>query len=320
MDLKFRPTRKRALALATLAASMTAVGIAYGAIPDGNGVYSACMLKATGTIRLIDPALPSSNLLSHCTTWEKLVSWSSVAGGLPGKDGTNGKDGAPGPPGTNGTNGTDGAAGLPGKDGTNGVTGPAGPKGDKGDTGSPGSQGPAGSSTGGSLEALAGTPCGAAGGKRGVTKIEYQIDANSDAIALTCSHPADVKELDIWGRSTPFVVPPECMGAEAPCVIPYAVGQVTVSPADVNGKSGCSFHLPQALEAQGPRDELACTLQYDSGTTVTLTIAATAGTFVGWGIPPADAAFSGTCVTETANTCVVTVNANLAATAAFTSP
>jgi hypothetical protein len=316
VDLKFRLTRKRALALATLAASMTAVGIAYGAIPDGNGVYSACMLKATGTIRLIDPALPSSNLLSHCTTWEKLVSWSSVAGGLPGKDGTNGKDGAPGPPGTNGTNG---AAGLPGKDGTNGVTGPDGPKGDKGDTGSPGPQGPAGSSTGGSLEALAGTPCGAPGGKRGVTKIEYQIGANSDAIALTCSHPAVVKQLNIWGRSTPLVVPPECIGAVTPCVFPFAVGQVTASPADMNGKSGCAFHLPQALAPEGPRDELACTFQYDSGTTVTLTVAPVAGTFVGWGAPPAAEAFGGTCIAVTANTCVVTVDANLAATAAFTS-
>jgi hypothetical protein len=39
---------------------------AYASIPDGSGVYTACLLKNVGTIRLIDPTLPASNPISHC--------------------------------------------------------------------------------------------------------------------------------------------------------------------------------------------------------------------------------------------------------------
>ncbi len=58
--------------------------IAYATIPDSGNVYTACMLKATGTIRLIDTSLPASNLLGHCTALEKQVSWSQIGPrGLP---------------------------------------------------------------------------------------------------------------------------------------------------------------------------------------------------------------------------------------------
>lgn len=66
-------------------------GIAYATIPDGGGVVTACMLKNVGTVRLIDTALPSSNLLSHCTTLETQVSWNQK--GQAGTAGTNGADG-----------------------------------------------------------------------------------------------------------------------------------------------------------------------------------------------------------------------------------
>ena len=52
-----------------------AAGAAYATIPDGNKVYTACMLKNIGTLRLIDTSLPASNLMSHCTVLETMVTW-----------------------------------------------------------------------------------------------------------------------------------------------------------------------------------------------------------------------------------------------------
>src|SRR5207248_5644801 len=49
-----RGLRSGLLIVAVLA---VAGGIAYAAIPDSAGVYTACKLNATGTIRLIDPSL-----------------------------------------------------------------------------------------------------------------------------------------------------------------------------------------------------------------------------------------------------------------------
>ena len=47
--------RGRRLAVATVAIFAIAGGIAYAAIPDAGGVYHACMLKNTETIRIIEP-------------------------------------------------------------------------------------------------------------------------------------------------------------------------------------------------------------------------------------------------------------------------
>ena len=63
-------------------------GIAYATIPDGSGVYTACMLKNVGTIRLIDPSLPASNLISHCTSLESKITFDQQ--GRPGPIGANG--------------------------------------------------------------------------------------------------------------------------------------------------------------------------------------------------------------------------------------
>lgn len=84
-------------------------GLAAGAVwwnrlrddPDGGNVYTACMLKNVGTVRLIDPTLPSSNLLSHCTALETQISWNQQ-----------GQKGEPGAPGVAGKNGADGANGI----------------------------------------------------------------------------------------------------------------------------------------------------------------------------------------------------------------
>lgn len=93
---------KRTVRVGLIAAALFAVaaGIAYATIPDSNGVYTACKLNLTGTIRLIDPALGDTSLLGHCTTLETKITWNQQGqsgaqgpAGPAGKDGTNGKDG-----------------------------------------------------------------------------------------------------------------------------------------------------------------------------------------------------------------------------------
>jgi hypothetical protein len=101
-------------------------GIAYATIPDANKVFTACMLKGVGTIRLVDKSLPSTNLMSRCTDKETEISWNQA--GQPGAVGPQGLKGEAGAPGTNGTDGTpgadgkDGANGTPGTDGKDGVS------------------------------------------------------------------------------------------------------------------------------------------------------------------------------------------------------
>ena len=85
-------------------------GIAYATIPGTGNVFSACMLKGIGTIRLIDKSLPSTNLMSRCTDKEIEISWNQA--GQPGPPGPEGAKGEPGTPGTNGANGTNGNNGL----------------------------------------------------------------------------------------------------------------------------------------------------------------------------------------------------------------
>src|SRR5512138_3233973 len=47
---------------------------AYPSIPDANGVYTACMLKALNTIRLIDTSDPKQK----CTSLETKILWSEI--------------------------------------------------------------------------------------------------------------------------------------------------------------------------------------------------------------------------------------------------
>ena len=67
--------RARRLVISVVALFVLAGGVAYATIPDAGNVYTGCVLKGIGTIRLIDTSLPSSNLLGHCTSLEKQVSW-----------------------------------------------------------------------------------------------------------------------------------------------------------------------------------------------------------------------------------------------------
>jgi hypothetical protein len=115
MELRLRLTRRRAI-LAALLGGLVTAGVAYATIPDANGVYTACMLKKLGTIRIIDPATQQCS-----AAMETQISFG--AKGLKGDQGLQGLKGDPGP------------AGAPGPAGPVGQEGPRGPKGDQGSPG-----------------------------------------------------------------------------------------------------------------------------------------------------------------------------------------
>jgi hypothetical protein len=102
-------------AAGALVAVGIAGGVAYATIPGPGNVYSACLLKGVGTIRLIDKSLPSTNLMSRCTDKETEISWNQAGqAGPAGPAGAKGEPGAPGKDGANGTNGTNGTIGEDG--------------------------------------------------------------------------------------------------------------------------------------------------------------------------------------------------------------
>jgi hypothetical protein len=92
---------------------LVAAGTGYATIPSSGNVFSACVLKNVGSVRLIDPSLPARYFDSHCSVLENQVSWNQT--------GTPGPVGAPGAPGTPGTPGPVGPQG-PASDDTRVVT------------------------------------------------------------------------------------------------------------------------------------------------------------------------------------------------------
>jgi hypothetical protein len=81
------------------------VGSAVAAIPNGNGKYSACLVKATGAVRLIN--FPK---VSTCPQGEKLIVWN--AKGPQGPAGPVGAQGGTGPEGPQGPAGPAGIANV----------------------------------------------------------------------------------------------------------------------------------------------------------------------------------------------------------------
>ena len=131
---------KRDLIAALMGASIVLVmagSVAWAAIPSEGSVYTACMLKNVGTMRLIDRSLPAGNLMSHCKpAFEIEVSWNQKGQpGVPGQPGATGATGAPGPQGEKGDKGD------PGPVGADGQPGAQGPQGEQGPAGSPGQNG-----------------------------------------------------------------------------------------------------------------------------------------------------------------------------------
>lgn len=82
------------IATGLVVAVAVAAAVGYAAIPDSQGTIHACMLNATGAIRLIDHSLDTQTLRSHCTTAETEVTWSQR-----GPAGESGPPGPQGPPG-----------------------------------------------------------------------------------------------------------------------------------------------------------------------------------------------------------------------------
>ena len=158
----------RSFALCAVLLSLTA-GEARASIPAADGSYSGCLFKALGTLRLIDPAVPSQRCLPALETQ---VTWN--------RTGPQGPAGSPGPAGAKGLDGTtvsaaaldpntdsrcsflggieifqdgvsrgvvcsiQGPGGAAGPQGLQGVSGPEGPAGAAGAPGPTGPQGPPG--------------------------------------------------------------------------------------------------------------------------------------------------------------------------------
>lgn len=169
--------RKRLLTAAagTLIAAAIA-GVAWASIPGPGSVYTACMLKGLGTIRLIDKSLPPTNVMSHCTNKETEISWNQA--GQPGPLGPKGDQGSPGAAGPAGLAGPAGAVGPAGREGPNGADGATGPAGPVGATGP---QGPTGDKGDPGDLALAGRSCPSGSFLTG-------FDSSGD---LVCAAPGD---------------------------------------------------------------------------------------------------------------------------------
>ena len=148
---------------------IAAFGVATAAVPDpSTGVFHGCVRKATGVLRVIDPA--KAGLAGHCLTAAGLLQESAItfdqsgpsgAVGPAGVAGAPGAAGEQGPPGVLGLLGPAGFPGLPGADGTPGHAGQPGADGANGADGSPGSAGAPGPSgpTGAAGEAgISGSP------------------------------------------------------------------------------------------------------------------------------------------------------------------
>ena len=116
--------RGRVLVVVSVAGAALAIGgVAYATIPSGRGTFTACVVKASGAIRLIDPSLGARSRRGRCAKSEQKVTWSQRGpAGAAGAAGAAGRAGSTGP---TGATGTAGAAGTAGATGASGVAGAA---------------------------------------------------------------------------------------------------------------------------------------------------------------------------------------------------
>src|SRR5262245_55482662 len=99
--------RRTGLLMFVAVAGLAAGGIAYATIPDGSGVFHACVKDPNGNVRLIDPG--SRGAAGECRGNESAVSWSQT-----GPTGPQGATGPQGPTGGTGPAGATGPAGVTG--------------------------------------------------------------------------------------------------------------------------------------------------------------------------------------------------------------
>jgi hypothetical protein len=98
------------LAVVTVALMGAVAGIAYATIPGSGGVFTACVQKSTGNVRLIDPSVGGKD--GQCGPPENQVTWNQL-----GQPGATGATGATGPTGATGATGPSGATGAMGPSG-----------------------------------------------------------------------------------------------------------------------------------------------------------------------------------------------------------
>ena len=303
--------RRRGLVLVgVVAAAALAGGVAYATIPGPGDVYSACMLKGVGTIRLIDKSLPPTNLMSRCTDKETEVSWNQAGQvGPAGPTGARGEPGAPGTNGTNGTNGKDGVSvttapepvgancGAGGAELTaaNGVSyvcnGERGPQGDrgpqcppgtlglKGDQGPPGPPGADGAGLS-SLADLNGLPCDLPPTSApGVVRVIVDSEGGAIfAVSLRCEPTVGTTLLNLGVSAHCSGLGGSCSGGDRTSITDGTLTcSVTATTASTTFSNGCSF-------------------AYRTGTVVQLT-ASTHGSTI-WG---------GACAGVTGATCSLTL-------------
>lgn len=97
--------RTRQTTIIAALVGLIAVGAGVASIPDSDGTISACYLKTTGALRVIDVDVQS------CRATEESIDWSQTGKGTPGPAGPRGPRGPMGPAGTGGSGGSAGSSG-----------------------------------------------------------------------------------------------------------------------------------------------------------------------------------------------------------------
>ena len=100
------------IGLAAVAATLAIGGVAAATIPSSSGTFTACVAKARGTIRLIDPTLGAKSRRGRCVKGEQKIAWNRRAPA--GSAGVTGPQGTPGAAGASGVVGAAGSAAVSG--------------------------------------------------------------------------------------------------------------------------------------------------------------------------------------------------------------
>lgn len=127
-----RSSPRLAAAILASALAMTA-GVAYAAIPGGDGQVKGCYALTGGLLLGIPHSKGDTRIVDEaeaCRSYEKAIRWSQI-----------GPKGDTGPQGMKGDTGAQGAQGLQGPKGDTGAQGAQGLEGPKGDTGTQGAPG-----------------------------------------------------------------------------------------------------------------------------------------------------------------------------------
>jgi hypothetical protein len=136
-----------------------------------------------------------------------------------------------------------------------------------------------------------------------VTDVIYATGLDEDTVSIKCLHPVERMTLQVVLTSNNIVW--ECSGPFEP--LKYsgdnAMGTVTVSPADLNGRTSCSLGaLDNSISSLVGNN---CSFLYAPGTAVTAT-ASTSQTFLGWQTL-ATPAYPMACVGTTTAACSLTL-------------